>query len=186
MSDIGEHSGNVKKDQKAEDRENSSHRRCWDWVIVSGNCHYARNRSSFVTYRRVGLVISDGIFGGDIFVAGMGTVELRVRASKTEGSPVRTLVLDSVLHIPSAMCNGFCFAKYNTVYGGTTFLGPEFSGTDRQNHPLWYGEPFCGLQKLVLAGNPQGESYLEDWKRDGGSFCLSMYVDEKDLEEILS
>ncbi|KAE8143706.1 hypothetical protein BDV38DRAFT_1987 [Aspergillus pseudotamarii] len=184
MGEIGEFWRDVKEDRKRKKRENPPHRRCWDWIIVSGHCHYAKNRSSFVTYRRVGRVISQGFIGGETFVAGMGTVILKVRASKKKGSPIRTLVLDDVLHIPSAICNGFCFAKYHTVYGGTASLGLEFSGTDPLNYPLWYGKPFCEFQKLVLAGNPQGETYLEYKKKEGVSLLLSMYINKKDLEEI--
>lgn len=183
MGEIGEFWRDVKEDRKRKKAENPPHRRCWDWIIVSGQCHYAKNRSSFVTYRRVGRSISQGLTGGETFVAGIGTVQLKVPASKKKGSPIRTLVLDDVLHIPSAICNGFCMAKYHTLYGGTTSFGHGMSGTDSQGHPLWYGKPFCGVDKLVLAGNPQGESYLENEKKEGASFMLSMYINKKDLEE---
>ncbi|KAB8068244.1 hypothetical protein BDV29DRAFT_184889 [Aspergillus leporis] len=183
MGEIGEFWRDVKEDRKRGKLENRPHRRCWDWMIVSGHCHYARNRSSFVTYRRVGRHISDSMMGGSkTFVAGVGTVELKVRPSKKQGLPTRTLVLDNVLHIPSAISNGFCWAIYHFAHGGEMACSREgFSATDGQNHPLWCGQPFCGLQKLVLAGNPQGESYLED----GKAYALSMYIDEEELEKVL-
>ncbi|KAL4863507.1 hypothetical protein BDV12DRAFT_177432 [Aspergillus spectabilis] len=183
MGEIGEFWKDVKEDRKRIKRENPPRRRCWDWMIVSGSCHFAKNRSSFVTYRRVGYKVSNSLTGGtDTFVAGVGTVELRVRSSNRKGFPIRTLVLENVLHIPSAICNGFCWAKYHSAHGGSVSLRKEFSGTDGQDHPLWYGQSFRGLNKLVLAGNPQGESYLED----GESYILSMYIDEDDLKKILS
>ncbi|KAL4783375.1 hypothetical protein BJX76DRAFT_330019 [Aspergillus varians] len=116
------------------------------------------------------------------FVAGVGTVELRVRSSNRGGYPIRTLVLENVLHIPSATCNGFCWPKYHSAHGGSVSFDQELLGTDGQDHLLWYGQFFCGLRKLVLAGNPQGESYLEN----GKSYFFSMYIDENDLKEILS
>jgi len=68
-------------------------RRCWDWMIVSGDCHYARDRSAFKTYRHVGKTIRGNamISNQNIFVAGIGTVELRVRTSNEEGSPERLI-----------------------------------------------------------------------------------------------
>lgn len=57
-----------------------------------------------------------------------------------------------------------------------------FSGTDEQNRPLWCSQPLCGLERLVQAGAPQGESYPED----GASYALSMYINKGDLQEILS
>lgn len=176
----------AKEAPKGNTRTETSQSRCWDWIIVSGTSHYARDRSSFVTYRRVGRTVSSGLIGGNIFVAGIGTVELKVRPSKTENLPTRTLVLDNVLHVPSAICNGFCFAKYQRAHGGSVSFGIDMYGTDRQKHPLWYGVPFCELEKLALAGNPQGESYLEDITRSDISPSLSMYIDNKDLEAMQS
>lgn len=149
-------------------------------MITSGNCHYAKNRSSFKEYRRVGKSIPNGIVeGASTFIAGVGTVELKVRTSPEESSPVRTLVLENVLHIPDAMCNGFSVPLYHTIHGGSARLGTP-SGTDRHYRPLWCGEFFKGLDKLMLAGNPQGVSYLDD-----GPKMLSMYIGDEDLMEII-
>ncbi|RAH85140.1 hypothetical protein BO86DRAFT_407521 [Aspergillus japonicus CBS 114.51] len=136
--------------------ENPSRRRCWDWMVVSGTNHYAKNRASFKSYRPVNRMVSNGT----LFIAGVGTVELSVRASPARGSPTRTLVLDNVLHIPKAICNGFCFGQYHTIHKGT---------------------PFCGLEKLALAGNPQGESDLNEDDIN----MLSLYIDKQDLQNIL-
>ncbi|KAA8649626.1 hypothetical protein EYZ11_002658 [Aspergillus tanneri] len=183
MGEIGEFWRDVKEARKRREKENPPRRRCWDWMIVSGTCHYAKNRSSFKEYRRVGQKVPNGLFkdGPETYIAGVGTVELNVRTNPKKGSRTRTLVLENVLHVPDAICNGFCFAKYHATHGGMASLDSVWKGTDKQGSPLWYGQPFRGLEKLVLAGNPQGESYLDD-----GPKFLSMYVDKTKLENILS
>jgi hypothetical protein len=152
--------------------------RCWDWMIVSGTSHYARDRSAFKTYRHVGKAVKNTIAPElDLFVAGIGTVELGVRTGDEEGSPDGVLVLENVLHVPNAICNGFSWVVYDGMHGGFTHIGLETRGFDRDGRPLWCGQPFVGLRKLVLAGNPQGVSNL----RDGGHFMLSIYVTNDDL-----
>lgn len=194
MGEIGEHYRDIKAyrkrkreaqitkaNKKTKRSDEPLRRRCWDWMITTGNCHYAKNRSSFKEYRRVGKSIPNGVIEGiTTFVAGVGTVELKVQTTHDKGSPVRTLVLEDVLHIPEATCNGFSVAVYHTLNGGSTRLGREPSGTDEGYQPLWCSEEFKGLNKLVLAGNPQGESYLGD-----GVKMLSMYIGDRDLDEIV-
>jgi hypothetical protein len=194
MGDIGEYYGDVKNQRKRKRQERQSspsqkrrqqpQRRCWDWMCVSGSAHYARNRSSFKEYRRVGRSVSNSVFtgAGETFVAGVGTVELKVRSSPAEGAPTRTLVLEDVLHVPSAICNGFCFPQYHSIVGGVTSLG-SMRSSDEEGRPLWYSEDFYGLKRLVLDGNPQGETYLGD---NGAMKALSMHISSEDLESILS
>lgn len=194
MGEIGEHYRDLREHRKrkrdaqiakaikkTKPTDEPPRRRCWDWMITTGNCHYAKNRSSFKEYRRVGKSVPNGIIEGiTTFIAGCGTVELKVQTSREEGSSVRTLVLEDVVHIPEAKCNGFSVAVYHTLHGGSTRLGREPSGRDEEYRPLWCSEEFKGLNKLVLAGNPQGESYLGD-----GVKMLSMYIRDEDLEEIV-
>ncbi|KAL4733181.1 hypothetical protein BDV11DRAFT_200550 [Aspergillus similis] len=180
MGESAEFWKDVKEARKKRKQENPPRRRCWDWMIVSGNCHYAKNRSSFKVYRRVGQMVRN-CTGGETYIAGVGTVELNVRASPKRRSPTKKLVLDNVLHIPSAICNGFSCTKYHASHGGTIRFSPFFQGTDEHGSAFWYCQPFRGLEKLVLAGNPQGESYLDD-----GPKLLSITVDKTELDEILS
>jgi hypothetical protein len=72
-------------------------------MIVSGSCHYAKDRESFSTYGPVNKTVNDG----NTFVAGVGDVELQVKSSPKRGSLVKTLKLENVPHIPDAFCNGF-------------------------------------------------------------------------------
>lgn len=46
-----------------------------------------------------------------VYVAGIGTVELKVQALRETGSPIRTLVLKNVLHVLDAICNRFAFTN---------------------------------------------------------------------------
>ncbi|KAL4744787.1 hypothetical protein BDW72DRAFT_74619 [Aspergillus terricola var. indicus] len=180
MGESAEFWRDVKEARKRRKQQNPPRRRCWDWIIVSGNCHYAKNRSFFKAYRRVGQLVRNHT-GGEAYIAGVGTVELNVRASPKRRSPTQKLVLENVLHIPSAICNGFSMTTYYASHGGTVRSSPCFQGTDEHGSALWYGQPFLGLEKLVLAGNPQGESYLDD-----GPKSLSMTLDKTKLDEILS
>ena len=105
-------------------------RRCWDWMITFGNCHYAKNRSSFKEYRRVGKSSETSVVEGTTtFIAGVRTVELKVQTSHDKRSLIQTLVLEDVLHIPDANCNSFSIPVYHTLHGGSTRLGKP-SGTD--------------------------------------------------------
>jgi hypothetical protein len=139
----------------------------FDWMVVCGES-YARNRSSFKTYRRVHGTSTDGAN-----IVGIGTVELSVPRSSTDSSE-HVLVLRDVLHIPTAICNGF---SLNSIDHITNFGAEGVQGFDRAGNPIWYSERFAGLSRLVLAGNPQGESQL----KDGTHYFLSVYVDPEEM-----
>lgn len=137
--------------------------RCYDWMLVSGNCHYTRDRYSFKTYRHIGEIVRTlKIFGGrrDTFVAGVGTIQLEVCSSGDDGTRKRALVLENVLHLPHALCHGFNFKLYHDSTGGEATVGEdECHGTDKKGKPLWHGLPFLGFRKLALVGIPEGSSY---------------------------
>ncbi|KAL2797805.1 hypothetical protein BJX66DRAFT_297273 [Aspergillus keveii] len=175
MGKIGEFSKDMKaaKKQRAAEREAQGipKRRCWDWMIVGGTTHYAKNRSSFKTYQRVGRKFRDQIYGGELFVAGIGDIELSVRSSEKKRAPTRTVILKNVLHIPAAICNGMSINIWTEENRHLVSKASPDEAIDNQNEPWWYGKPFCGLKKLALAGNPQGESYLTD-----EPMMLSVYV----------
>ncbi|KAL1966234.1 hypothetical protein VTN77DRAFT_4786 [Rasamsonia byssochlamydoides] len=147
--------GIQRAEKKTRKRENPPRRRCWDWMIVGGHCHFARNRSSFKTYRRLR---GEAGTPNAARVIGIGTVELLVRRSWNDPKPYK-LVLEDVLHIPDAICNGFnpmllsdgACCQCRSGKDGWQGIDPY---TEEQ---LWYTKPFARLSKLVLAGNPQGE-----------------------------
>ncbi|KAF2230787.1 hypothetical protein EV356DRAFT_508262 [Viridothelium virens] len=126
MGDIGEYWRDVRKQRKRRHRKDKRHkgkqqekaphnakpaiespqpespdRRCYDWMIVGGFCSYARDRNWFSDYQPIDQIIGDGMR-----VKGIGTVRIKVKRSP-ESDETRTLVLNPVLHLPTAKCNGF-------------------------------------------------------------------------------
>ncbi|KAL2871587.1 uncharacterized protein BJX67DRAFT_369714 [Aspergillus lucknowensis] len=157
---------------------------CRDWMIVTGNCHYARDVASFTTYRplkRNALIKSD-IFSphDEIRVVGVGTVYLCVRRGRGWGNSdgsTHTIVLEGVLHIPEAVCNGFS----PLLVGSSMSCHLEYwEGADRLGQPMWFAVPVAGLARLVLAEDGGGESELIP----GKDYTLSLYISPEEREAI--
>ncbi|PLB55205.1 hypothetical protein P170DRAFT_432738 [Aspergillus steynii IBT 23096] len=154
----------------------ASYNRCWDWIVVGGNCHYAKNRASFRTYRR-----APGKIGGNK-VLGVGTVELQVRRGSGD-ERTNTLVLQDVLHLPNARCNGLSVSKYreaNPLSAVETEKEHFQATSDVDGEPLWCADEYCGLSRVVLAGSPKGQSYL----RDGQVYMLSVIASSDELDRL--
>ncbi|KAL5365945.1 hypothetical protein BJX96DRAFT_160045 [Aspergillus floccosus] len=170
--------GDLRKRNKV---AHTSNRICHDWMVVSGNCHYARDRGSFTSYRQVAATqrIKNNIFNPheELHVAGVGTVHLTVCRSRADPAP-QTLVLEDVLHIPEALCNGF----NPLLYGSSMSCNADcWEGGDATGQPLWYSLPFAGHTRLVLWGNPLGESELIE----GRYYTLSLYVTPEEKKAIV-
>ncbi|EFQ99058.1 hypothetical protein MGYG_02071 [Nannizzia gypsea CBS 118893] len=162
-----------KKHKREHGANNPPRQRCFDWMVTSG-VNYAKNRSSFKAYQHINPVTLES--GTGVRVIGMGTVELKVPRSP-DNQEVNTLVLDGVLHIPEAICNGF----NPRVLGGSTSFGEPLQSYDENRRPTYYATQFCGLWRLVLDGNPQGESRLAEARRDGSvMLSLSLFISEED------
>lgn len=169
----------AKQEQKLKDdlKPGAPHqrRRCWDWIILTRGAQYAKNRSSFKTYRRIRKVkLSSGID-----VLGLGTVELDVLRSPNS-TESHTLILNNVLHTPNAICNGIMIPQDTR----STSFRPIMQGYEAGGRPYWYGTPFCGLSKLALAGNHQGESLLQD--KGAESALVSLVLDEQESAKCYS
>lgn len=161
-------------------RVGSANRQCYDWMVITGNCHYARDQASFKTYRPVSRQIKSNIFNpfDELQVAGVGTVELELCKSPQDlGS--HTVILENVLHIPEAVCNGFSPLLY-----GTSMSCNEdcWVGGDTMGNPVWFSTPFAGGTKLALAGNPQGESEMIQ----GRYYTLCLRVSPEEWQSILT
>ncbi|PLB49143.1 hypothetical protein P170DRAFT_509755 [Aspergillus steynii IBT 23096] len=143
---------------------------CHDWMVVSGNCHYARDLAHFTSYRPVSAVLKNNLFNAhdELRVAGVGSVLLTTCRSATDPSP-RTIRLDDVLHIPDALCNGF-----NPLLVGSSMSchATHWEGADREGEPLWWGRKAAGGTKVVLVGEPESVSELIG----GREYTLSLYV----------
>ncbi|MCJ1386735.1 hypothetical protein MMC17_009861 [Xylographa soralifera] len=176
MGELSEYWKDVKAHKKRQQAANPPRRRCYDWMIVSGDCHYAKNRSSFTDYRPIQMTAQG------LRVIGIGTVRLQVWRSPG-ASDTHTLLLENVLHTPDAMCNGF---RSQFLGGSESWSADGVQGLDGPTgQPSWYGVHFCGLCRLALAGNPRGESVLEERKRDGVVFLLSMYLRDEERASYL-
>ncbi|GFF29544.1 hypothetical protein IFM46972_02656 [Aspergillus udagawae] len=152
--------------------------RCWDWIVVGGNCHYAKNRSTFTSYRRAPGKI------GRSRVLGIGTVELQVQRGPRDPRSNK-LVLEDVWHMPDARCNGLSVPKYTET---NRPLSVKSEGahveakSDRDGEAVWFGDSYCGCPRVVLTGDPRGDSYL----RDGQMHMLSVAASPEELDKLWS
>lgn len=150
-------------------------------MVVSVNCGYAKDRSSFKTYRKVGISVQNYAAVSDmVHVAGIGTVELEVQAFRETGSPMRNLMMEKVLHIPDAICNGFAFIEYHKLIGSPNRFNTS-EGVDEKGIALWCSRLFQGVaRRLVLPGKSRSKSY--------SNFDLQsvdVYIENEDMLEIL-
>ncbi|KAE8364537.1 hypothetical protein BDV27DRAFT_128312 [Aspergillus caelatus] len=155
-----------------------ANRICYDWMVVSGNCHYARDRAVFTTYRSVDLRLKNNIFNptDELHVAGVGTVHLTVCRSPQDPTS-HVIVLEDVLHIPEAVCNGF----NPLLFGSSMSCNTDYwEGADRSGQPVWFSLPFAGHTRLVLAGDPKGESELIE----GRYYTLSLYITPEEKRDL--
>ncbi|KAF9887269.1 hypothetical protein FE257_010397 [Aspergillus nanangensis] len=114
----------------------TANRICHDWMVVQGTCHYARDRGSFTNYRPVSLRLKNNIFNPheELHVEGVRTVQLTVCRTREDPSSPQLLVLEDVLHIPEAVCNGFNPLLYGTSMSCTADF---WEGAHRNGQPLW-------------------------------------------------
>lgn len=140
-----------------------------------------KDRSSFKSYRKVGISAQNYAALADmVYVAGVGTVELEVQALREAGSPMRTLVLKNVLHIPDAICNGFGFIEYHKFYGSLNRRNTS-QGLDEDGNALWCSRLFQGVaHRLVLPGRSRSKSYSNYDLQS-----LDVYIENEDMLEIL-
>ncbi|PYH94074.1 UbiD family decarboxylase [Aspergillus ellipticus CBS 707.79] len=157
-----------------------SARICYDWMIVQGNCHYARDRAIFSTYRPITRRLKHNMFNPheELEVAGVGTVQMAVVRSLENPFETTVLELHDVLHIPEAVCNGF----NPLLYGSSMSCTAEaWTGADVAGCPLWVALPFAGGSRLVLPGNPRGETEIIE----GRYYTLSLYVSPEERRELV-
>jgi hypothetical protein len=182
MGEIGDHYRDLKehrrqeKQKKLDGKSNPSprRRRCWDWIVVGGDYHYAKNRSFFKEYHRIKAKV------GLTRVIGIGTIELQVE--RKDRTPY-TLVLEDVLHIPSAICNGFnpSLTESRQMWSATDAV----EGMDGSGQSLWHARNFFGLPRLVIVNNPEGDSHIEKAKAKRKlPFSLSLVVNEEERDKI--
>jgi hypothetical protein len=175
-------------------RDTAASSECWDWMISTGNVHYACSTAGFVSYfplreaRRLRQNNTDHRHDGDdgseeLEVHGVGRVELSVQrgvsSSSSAGEPLpqtHTIVLENVLHIPGAICNGFS----PLVFGGGMSCNPDvWVGGDG----AWVATPFGGGMRLVLERGRKGGSEVVDGV---GGYSFGVSVAPAELEGIVA
>jgi len=166
-----------KQKQKKLERESNpppQRRRCWDWIVVGGDYHYAKNRSSFKEYHRIKAKV------GLTRVIGIGTIEILV---ERKDSMPYMLVLEDVLHTPSAVCNGFnpTLTEHRQIWTASDTV----EGRDAKGESLWHARNFFGLPRLVIVNNPEGDSMIEKAKaKKKMPFSLSLVVNQEERDKI--
>lgn len=154
--------------------EPSPNLQCHDWMMIGGTNHYARDRSAFTIYKPVQ---GPPVEVGGLKVVGVGRVELQGPRSPNDPR-TNTLVLENVLHEPNAICNGISMWILNVAWNA--FTEQVYDTVTRE--PVWYGQRYCRLWRLVLAGQSElrGVSNL----RDGALYMLSVYASPGELDEL--
>lgn len=153
----------------------STSSRCYDWICVKEH-HYARDKECFSYYREV-----EGECMGDK-VIGVGTVELELKESPNSLN-TNKIVLYNVLHIPSAVCNGFwhydpaLHLKFHLQKDVTQFWLEKGKQNDK---PVGYAIGFRGFLKLVLAGHSEGMTYMAEGKH----YLLDVFVARYEAKKI--
>lgn len=144
---------------------------CQDWIFSSAsNVHIAVDRSSFKDYIPFKSYVLTVSHQRQVPVKGIGSVELKIRRRPTSRESHKIL-LENVLHVPGWLCNivsDVHFFPAGSFEHEWTDYGVSFQHKSGEKWKSWgYTEPFCGLDKLVLARNPQGRSpMLEDKERE--------------------
>lgn len=87
--------------------------------------------------------------------------------------------------MPDARCNGLSVSKYTETNQPSSV---ESEGqhveakSDRDGEALWFGDAYCGCSRVVLTGDPKGDSYL----RDGQTHMLSVIASPEELDKLRS
>lgn len=153
--------------------------RCYDWLPQKQGVHFARNRSSFSDYTSVNVKLDNGMW-----VQGIGSTHLDIMKGPDDSHGVDSIVLQDVLHLPNAICNGISMAMFDK---GTVSYSPIFGCRDQKGVMVWRLDEYCGLHKLALLGDPQGESPLQDTARRRTvdiRQSLSLVLSDADVERI--
>ncbi|KAH0563463.1 hypothetical protein GP486_001963 [Trichoglossum hirsutum] len=132
---------------------------CNVWMIGNGDFHYTRDKKSFIKYHEINATAAG------MEVIGFGTIKLDVWCNP-EKKEQGKLILENVLHIPSAACNGFSMSLVPDRVG-------KVSAADMQAYhhphrwPMWYGTKFYGLYRLALVNDSTGECPFIEAKKKG-------------------
>lgn len=166
---------------------------CTDWLLTTGNAHYVRSLSSFsssssYTPLREPITLAHNTMdpSTDLVVHGLGKVELDVQSpspslegvSPEQGGSSHRILLENVLYIPQAICNGFS----PVVFGGGMSCEEGIGAVG----PGWIARPFAGGMRLVLAAGSGAGSGAGGGSEvvEGGSYSFGVVVGGDEWEGI--
>lgn len=136
----------------------SDAQRCWDWIVVQGSIHFARDRAFFTTYKSLQNTTTPSASSAPRPVIGIGTVKLEVVTSTQPNATIRTITLKNVLHMPTALYNGFCAKRQGDIQ---SFDHP-IQAWDKFGRPSWCTKDFWGWQRVIIAGHNEGISPIRE------------------------
>ncbi|KAL4937874.1 hypothetical protein BDV06DRAFT_65485 [Aspergillus oleicola] len=124
MGEIGEWSRESKETR-------NDKRRADDWLIVSGTCYYAKNRSSLTTYDRIGKIVQHGAH--TIYVAEIGRVDLEPCSDPARHRRTNPPHLNQqCLAHSDADCNRFNATLGHSRHGSEFRVGEHFYGSTKK------------------------------------------------------
>jgi hypothetical protein len=126
-------------------------------------------------------------------VIGIGIIELRVQTSPNS-SNTTVMALHNVLHTSDAIFNGLKWRTKDLEVNehSTSFTRDWVQAKDQPTgRGIWRGTNFCGLNKLALVDDPEGESKLPepfgDLKREKPlALMLSLCSTEGEIKNLFS
>lgn len=157
---------------------------CYDWILHSGNVHYARDRSIFSTYVSISAEAQTSV-GSRFTIAGMGTISIEV-LREPDSTETMTLNLRNVLHLPNSKCNGFSLSRCAQAFPNLVISFANDAHrtlVDKASDKgICYGIPFAGLSKLALADTLVGDS---PFAGDDSPKMMSVYMEQAELEKCI-
>ena len=134
---------------------------CWDWMLSSGNVHYAASGSMFSSYTKLSPANSFALLGRDGAI-GVGTVHLAV--PRARGAPdLTSITLYDVLHVPSMPCNAIAIPRLQDAGVGVLRGGDRTVLVhSKRNALLFEARRAAGeLHRVCLAGEAEFDVRLE-------------------------
>lgn len=158
-------------------RPQVDHRFTYDWIIQTEGVHYACNRSTFSEYTSLNFPLSNGEW-----CQGIGIVNLDVQAP----DHVLPIVLDHVLHLARAPCNGISIPVIQQQYP-ISFSPVDGGCRDPDGNLVWLSEHFHGFYRLVVPGEARRSSSLDETLKSGArptNNSLSICLSDQDIAQI--
>lgn len=152
-----------------------------DWLVNRGNLCYARDRALFTEYTPMQYILPN-----NMQVEGIGTVKLHV-LKRRGTSAYRELVIEHILHIPSALFNAIPF---DIDDGINYYINSEGLQISFVGDPFYFAERTeknddCCF-RLIVRGEKKVPGPLEEALARGERVDWHLAAEERDLFNIRS